>query len=65
MKNILIPKDRDYLLGQIAEMEKETKELAKKLGAAAAHGGSFQIPEYMSIEERLRAFSLGSAPVME
>lgn len=57
MKHILTPKDHEYLTGQLKELEKETKVLAKKLGAATAYGGSFQIPEYMSIEERLRAIN--------
>lgn len=57
MKNILLQKDYNYLVDRVEEINSETKRLAKKLGAAAAHGGSFQIPEYQSIEDRLRAIN--------
>lgn len=57
MKNILLPKDYEYLGELVEEINDETKKLAKKLGDAASHGGSFQIPEYQAIEDRLRVIN--------
>ena len=56
MKNILLPKDYEYLSQTLENLSKESKVLTKKLGEAAAHGGAvpFQIPEYQAIDDKLK-----------
>ncbi|RJO60210.1 hypothetical protein C4544_05540 [candidate division WS5 bacterium] len=56
MENILLQKDHDYLADLKEEIERESKELTRKLGEYAAHGGAvpFQIPEYQATDDRLR-----------
>ncbi|MDO8507245.1 MAG: GreA/GreB family elongation factor [bacterium] len=57
MKNILLPKDYEYLAGLVNELSNESKKLTKKLGEYAAHGGAvpFQIPEYQATDDKLRS----------
>jgi transcription elongation GreA/GreB family factor len=56
MKLFLTLKDSKRLASLIAATKREIEENSKRLGEAAAHGGSFTmgIPEYQSIDMKLR-----------